>query len=168
MNLFNRKTLKRHIKADPIPSDHLAALEAWAELISSGRIERLKETALYKQWLLSLADAASTIAHASWSISSSVKSAGVTFADTNASLRAWAFDLYFAIDPLAFPSDSMRSAKWATWLIGFGRDRFAREVFVFINLSFSWLKVVLMPDHQSGRSRDKDRSTLLGQSGHSQ
>mgnify|MGYP001151303669 CR=1 FL=1 len=47
MNLFNRKTLKRHIKADPIPSDHLAALEAWAELISSGRIERLKETALH-------------------------------------------------------------------------------------------------------------------------
>ena len=50
MNLFNRKTLKRHIKADPIPSDHLAALEAWAELISSGRIERLKETALHGQF----------------------------------------------------------------------------------------------------------------------
>ncbi|MEP5762930.1 MAG: hypothetical protein ABJ327_27130 [Litoreibacter sp.] len=50
MNLFNRKTLKRHIKADPISSDHLAALEAWAELISSGRIERLKETALHGQF----------------------------------------------------------------------------------------------------------------------
>lgn len=50
MNLFNRKTLKRHIKADPIPSDHLAALESWAELISSGRIERLKETALHGQF----------------------------------------------------------------------------------------------------------------------
>ena len=50
MNLFNRKTLKRHIKADPIPSDHLAALEAWTELISSGRIERLKETALHGQF----------------------------------------------------------------------------------------------------------------------
>lgn len=50
MNLFNRKTLKRHIKSDPIPSDHLAALEAWAELISSGRIERLKETALHGQF----------------------------------------------------------------------------------------------------------------------
>ena len=50
MNLFNRKTLERHIKADPIPSDHLAALEAWAELISSGRIERLKETALHGQF----------------------------------------------------------------------------------------------------------------------
>ena len=50
MNLFNRKTLKRHIKADPVPSEHLAALEAWAELISSGRIERLKETALHGQF----------------------------------------------------------------------------------------------------------------------
>ncbi|MFG6596224.1 Eco57I restriction-modification methylase domain-containing protein [Sulfitobacter sp. 1A13368] len=50
MNLFNRKTLKRHIKPDPIPSDHLAALEAWAELISSRRIERLKETALHGQF----------------------------------------------------------------------------------------------------------------------
>ncbi|XAI96891.1 hypothetical protein [Synechococcus phage Ssp-JY41] len=50
MNLFNRKTLKRHIKADPIPSDRLAALEAWTELISSGRIERLKETALHGQF----------------------------------------------------------------------------------------------------------------------
>ncbi|MFV1579157.1 MULTISPECIES: Eco57I restriction-modification methylase domain-containing protein [unclassified Phaeobacter] len=50
MNLFNRKTLKRHIKADPIPSDHMAALQAWTELISSGRIERLKETALHGQF----------------------------------------------------------------------------------------------------------------------
>ena len=50
MNLFNRKTLKRHIKADPIPSDHRAALDAWAELISSGRIKRLKETALHGQF----------------------------------------------------------------------------------------------------------------------
>lgn len=50
MILFNRKTLKRHIKADPIPSNHLAALEAWAELISSRRIESLKETALHGQF----------------------------------------------------------------------------------------------------------------------
>ena len=50
MSLFNRKTLKRHIKADPIPSDHLVALEAWAELIASGRIENLKETALHGQF----------------------------------------------------------------------------------------------------------------------
>ncbi len=51
MNLFNRKTLKRHIKADPIPADHLAVLESWAELISSGRIDRLKETALHGQFV---------------------------------------------------------------------------------------------------------------------
>jgi hypothetical protein len=50
MNLFNRKTLKRHIKPDPIPSDHLATLKSWAELISSGRIARLKETALHGQF----------------------------------------------------------------------------------------------------------------------
>lgn len=41
MNLFNRKTLKRHIKADPIPSDHLAAVEYWAKSISSGRMGRV-------------------------------------------------------------------------------------------------------------------------------
>ena len=56
MNLFNRKTLKRHIKADPIHSDHLAVLEAWAKLISSGRIERLKETALHGQFASSIVE----------------------------------------------------------------------------------------------------------------
>ncbi|PTV94684.1 TaqI restriction endonuclease [Rhodobacter aestuarii] len=50
MNLFNRKTLLRHIKPAPIPGDHLAALEAWAEMISSGRIYSLKETALHGQF----------------------------------------------------------------------------------------------------------------------
>jgi len=50
MHLFNQKTLKRHIKADPIPSDHLTILDAWAKLISSGRIESLKETALHGQF----------------------------------------------------------------------------------------------------------------------
>ena len=50
MKLFNQKTLTRHIKANPIPSDHLIALAAWAELISSGRIESLKETALHGQF----------------------------------------------------------------------------------------------------------------------
>ncbi|WP_126173766.1 Eco57I restriction-modification methylase domain-containing protein [Altericroceibacterium xinjiangense] len=47
MNLFNRKTLKRHIKLAPIPADHLAALDAWADMIRSGRIYGLKETALH-------------------------------------------------------------------------------------------------------------------------
>lgn len=50
MNLFNRKTLKRHIKADPIPSGHLAALKSWAEMIRSGRVKGLKETALHGQF----------------------------------------------------------------------------------------------------------------------
>ena len=50
MNLFNRKTLKRHIKSAPIPTDHLAALDAWAEMIRSGRVYALKETALHGQF----------------------------------------------------------------------------------------------------------------------
>jgi hypothetical protein len=47
MNLFNRKTVKRHIKPAPIPPDHLTALEAWADMIRSGRVYALKETALH-------------------------------------------------------------------------------------------------------------------------
>ena len=50
MNLFNRKTLKRHIKPAPIPTDHLAALDAWADMIRSGRVYALKETALHGQF----------------------------------------------------------------------------------------------------------------------
>ena len=50
MKLFNQKTLTRHLKVDPIPSEHLVALEAWADLISSGRINNLKETALHGQF----------------------------------------------------------------------------------------------------------------------
>lgn len=50
MNLFNRKTLKRHINPAPIPADHLAALDAWAEMIRSGRVYALKETALHGQF----------------------------------------------------------------------------------------------------------------------
>jgi hypothetical protein len=50
MNLFNRKTLKRHIKPAPIPADHLAALDAWADMIHSGRVYALKETALHGQF----------------------------------------------------------------------------------------------------------------------
>lgn len=49
MNLFNRKTLKRHITPAPIPADHLAALDAWAEMIRSGRVYTLKETALHEE-----------------------------------------------------------------------------------------------------------------------
>lgn len=47
MNLFNRKTLKRHIKPVPISVDHLAALDSWADMIRSGRVYALKEIALH-------------------------------------------------------------------------------------------------------------------------
>ena len=50
MNLLNRKTLKRHIKPGPIPADHMAALDAWADMIRSGRVYALKETALHGQF----------------------------------------------------------------------------------------------------------------------
>lgn len=46
MNLFNRKTLRRVIKSSPIPVPHLSVLERWAELIRTGRVYTLKETAL--------------------------------------------------------------------------------------------------------------------------
>jgi phage tail protein X len=50
MNLFNRKTLNRHIKPSPVPADHLAALDQWAEMIRSGRVYGLRETALHGQF----------------------------------------------------------------------------------------------------------------------
>lgn len=50
MNLFNRKTLKRHIKPAPVPADHLAALNAWANMIHSGRVYALKKIALHGQF----------------------------------------------------------------------------------------------------------------------
>lgn len=50
MNLFNRKTLKRSINPAPIPAEHLAALDAWADMIRSGRVYSLKETALHGQF----------------------------------------------------------------------------------------------------------------------
>lgn len=42
MNLFNRKTLKRHITPAPILTDHLATLDAWGDMIRSGRVYALK------------------------------------------------------------------------------------------------------------------------------
>ncbi|WP_421863019.1 Eco57I restriction-modification methylase domain-containing protein [Parvibaculum sp.] len=50
MNLFNRKTLKRHLKPGSVPADHAAALKAWAELIESERVYDLKETALHGEF----------------------------------------------------------------------------------------------------------------------
>lgn len=50
MNLFNRKTLKRHTKPGLIPEKHLSILNAWAEMIASGRVNTLKETALHGEF----------------------------------------------------------------------------------------------------------------------
>lgn len=50
MNLFNAKTLKRHIRIEAVPADHLALLQAWGELIRSGRVNSLKETALHGEF----------------------------------------------------------------------------------------------------------------------
>lgn len=50
MNLFNRKTLNRHIKPATVPADHLVVLDAWADMIRSGRVDALKETALHGEF----------------------------------------------------------------------------------------------------------------------
>lgn len=50
MNLFNGKTLARHLKVASIPPHHLTELEAWSQLIATGRIYRLKETALHGEF----------------------------------------------------------------------------------------------------------------------
>ncbi len=50
MNLFNRKTLNRNIEVGAIPAQHLAILQAWADLVGSGRVYALKETALHGQF----------------------------------------------------------------------------------------------------------------------
>ena len=47
MNLFNNKTLARHLPhISPAPQSHQKALTDWAALISSGNIKKIKETAL--------------------------------------------------------------------------------------------------------------------------
>ena len=47
MNLFNNKTLARHTQhVSPASADQLKALTDWAELITSGKIKSIKETAL--------------------------------------------------------------------------------------------------------------------------
>ncbi|RYH00237.1 MAG: type I restriction endonuclease subunit M [Alphaproteobacteria bacterium] len=48
--LFNRKTLARHIVVGQIPLEHQILLTAWSELIRSGRVHSLKETALHGQF----------------------------------------------------------------------------------------------------------------------
>ena len=48
LQLFNSKTLARHIKPDfAIPAAHRDAIEKWVDLIKSNRINSLKEVALH-------------------------------------------------------------------------------------------------------------------------
>ena len=50
MNLFNKKTIARHLKPETVPTDHQEALTAWSDMIRDGRIYSLKETALHGQF----------------------------------------------------------------------------------------------------------------------
>jgi len=50
ISLFNKKTLARHIVVDHIPPEHQKTLAAWSELVRSGRVYSLKETALHGQF----------------------------------------------------------------------------------------------------------------------
>jgi hypothetical protein len=51
MILFNRKTLTRHLKPAPLPAGHFAILDAWADMIRSGRAYTPKETALHGEMI---------------------------------------------------------------------------------------------------------------------
>lgn len=51
MNLFNPKTLARHIRTPRgLPAGHLEILQNWTDLIQSGRIKGYKETALHGEF----------------------------------------------------------------------------------------------------------------------
>ena len=50
MQLFNTKTIRRHLSEGQIPEPHLRLLEDWAEMIRSKRIYSLKETSLHGQF----------------------------------------------------------------------------------------------------------------------
>ncbi len=47
VNLFNRKTISRHVRVEPLPQDHLALLDAWADMIRTRRVHDHKETAVH-------------------------------------------------------------------------------------------------------------------------
>jgi hypothetical protein len=48
MHLINPKTLARHLSdIKPVPADHSERLAAWGEMIRSGRVNSIKETALH-------------------------------------------------------------------------------------------------------------------------
>ena len=58
MHLFNPKTLARYLpKVDPAPADHAKKLAAWSEMISSGRVAGIKETALHADFKSNIVEA---------------------------------------------------------------------------------------------------------------
>lgn len=50
MNLFNKKTLARHVDPKPLPDDHEGILSAWAKMIRNGSVYTQKEVALHGQF----------------------------------------------------------------------------------------------------------------------
>jgi hypothetical protein len=57
MILFNRKTLARHLKPAPLPAGHFTVLNAWADMIRSGRVYSLNETQLDWEFASKIAEA---------------------------------------------------------------------------------------------------------------
>lgn len=58
MSLFNQKTISRQIGDSPtIPDSHKAHLEAWAEMVRSGRVIKEKETALHGSFKANIVEA---------------------------------------------------------------------------------------------------------------
>ena len=81
MHLFNPKTISKHVGAvPPASADHQERLREWADMIGSGRIEKLKETALHS-------DFKSNIVEAVLGYSSAVKSAYHTVTSEQSILR---------------------------------------------------------------------------------
>lgn len=58
MHLFNPKTLARYLgKVDPAPADLAEKLSAWSEMITSGRVTGIKETALHADFKSNIVEA---------------------------------------------------------------------------------------------------------------
>jgi type I restriction-modification system DNA methylase subunit len=58
VHLFNPKTLARYLaKVDPAPADHAEKLIAWGEMIRSGRVNSIKETALHADFKSNIVEA---------------------------------------------------------------------------------------------------------------
>lgn len=58
MHLINPKTLARHLSdIKPVPADHSERLAAWGEMIRSGRVNSIKETALHADFKSNIVEA---------------------------------------------------------------------------------------------------------------